>query len=112
MLNKKLIPVVIPFVALILLVAAMMSVGAQPKPAVNIPPGQIVDSPNAQMANDTPRPPVPVAPALSADRPGALTERFDGKSLDAWRGISDSPITWVAQDGRLQQYLKVEDEIS
>jgi hypothetical protein len=112
MLNKKLIPVVIPFVALVLLIAALMSVGAQPKPAVNIPPGQIVDSPNAQMPNDTPRPPVPAAPALSAGQPGALTETFEGKALDAWRTISDSPLTWVAQDGRLQQYLPLEDEIA
>jgi len=89
----------------------MMSVGAQPKPAVNIPPGDIVVSPNAQM-NETPRKPVPAAPSLTNATAGALTETFDGKALDAWRGITDSPVTWVAKDGRLQQYLALEDEPS
>jgi len=94
-----------------MLVAAMMSVGAQPKPAVNIPAGDIVVSPNAQM-NETPRKAVPAAPSLTDAQAGALTETFDGKALDAWHGITDSPVTWVAQDGRLQQYLPLEDEPS
>jgi hypothetical protein len=111
MLNKKLIPVAIPFVALILLVAAIMSVGAQPKAAVNIPPGDIVVSPNARM-NEVPRKAVPAAPSLGADQPGALSETFEGKSLDAWRGITDSPITWVAKDGRLQQELPLAESPS
>jgi hypothetical protein len=111
-LNKKLIPVAIPLVTLGLLVAIMMSVGAQPNPSVHIPPGDIVVSPNAHMANDTPRPPVPVAPSLPAGQAGALTETFDGKALDAWRGITDSPITWVAKDGRLQQFLPLVEEPS
>lgn len=112
MLNKKLVPIVVPFVALIMLVAAMMSVGAQPKAAVNIPPGDIVVSPNAQM-NETPRKQVPTAPSLAdAPQAGALTETFDGKALDSWRGITDSAVTWVAQDGRLQQYLPLEAEPS
>ena len=111
-LNKKVIPVAMPFVALVLLVGAMMSVGAQPSPSVHIPPGAIVESPNARMANDTPKRPVPAAPSLPAGQAGALTETFDGKSLDAWRGITDSPVTWVAKDGRLQQYLALADEPS
>jgi hypothetical protein len=112
MLNKKLIPVAIPLGLLVLLVAAMMSVGAQPNPSVHIPSGDIVESPNARMANDTPRRAVPAAPGLPAGQAGALTETFDGKTLDAWRGITDSPITWVAKDGRLQEYLSLADETS
>jgi Domain of Unknown Function (DUF1080) len=110
MLSKKLIPVAVPIVALVLLVAAMMSVGAQPKQGVHIPPGAIVQSPNAVMSNDTPKRPVPAAPSLSAAQPGALSESFDGRSLDAWRGVTDSAITWVAQDGRLQQFLPLTEE--
>jgi len=110
MLNKKLIPVVVPIVALLLLAGAMMSVAAQPKAGINVPPGDIVVSPNANMANDTPRKPVPAAPSLTGALPGAATETFDGSPLSAWRGITDSAIKWVAQDGRLQEYLAVADE--
>ena len=112
MLNKKLIPVAIPFVALVLLVAAMMSVGAQPNQGVHVPPGAIVESPNARMANDSPKRAVPTAPDLPAGQAGALTETFDGKPLDLWRGITDSPVTWVAKDGRLQQSLPLIEEPS
>ncbi|MEO8287194.1 MAG: family 16 glycoside hydrolase [Chloroflexota bacterium] len=110
MLNKKLIPVAVPLVALILLVAAIMSVGAQPKQAVNVPAGAIVDSPNAVMANDTPKKAVPDAPALpTAAQPGAVTESFDSASLDNWRGTSESTVQWVAKDGRLQKELPASD---
>lgn len=110
MISKKLIPVAIPIVALLLLVASIATLGAKPKTAVRIPPGLIVDSPNAQMANDTPRKPVPTAPNLPpATQPGALTETFDGGALDSWRGLTDANIQWIAKDGRLQQNLPLEE---
>jgi len=107
--NKKLVPVAaIPLVALILLVAAMMSTGAAPQQGIHVPPGAIVDSPNARMANDTPPRPVPAAPNLpTAAQPGAVTETFDGGPLDAWQGISDSSVNWVPRGGRLQEDLPI-----
>lgn len=107
--NKKVVPVVaIPLVALVLLVAAMMSAGAAPTGGVHVPPGAIVDSPNARMANDTPPRPVPAAPQLpTAAQPGAVTETFDGGPLDAWQGISDASVNWVPRDGRLQEDLPI-----
>ncbi len=107
--NKKLVPVAaIPLVALIFLVAAMMSAGAAPTAGVHVPPGAIVDSPNARMANNSAPRPVPVAPALpNAAQPGAVTETFDGAPLTAWQGISDSSVNWVAGNGRLQEDLPI-----
>jgi hypothetical protein len=107
--NKKVVPVVaIPLVALILLVAAMMSAGAAPTGGIHVPPGAIVDSPNARMANDTAPRPVPAAPQLpTAAQPGAVTETFDGGPLDAWQGISDASVNWVASEGRLQEDLPI-----
>jgi hypothetical protein len=111
--NKKLVPVAaIPVIGLILLVAAMMSAGAAPAPTqgVHVPPGALVVSPNAHMANDTPPPPVPAAPALPpATGPVAISEDFSSPDLSAWQTTGDAPTTWVARDGRLQQDLPLED---
>ena len=99
-LNRLLIPVV----ALLLLAGAAISMGAQPKPAYRVPAGELVDSPNAASMQETPRQPVPQAPALTdAPQPGTSITSFDGSSLDGWQGINKSGVSWVARDGRLQQ---------
>jgi hypothetical protein len=107
-LSKKLL--LVPVAALMLLVAAAFALGAQTKPGINIPPGEIVDSPNAQVASDRPEKPVPAAPSLpEGNRAGASTvvETFDGAALDAWQGVGEGPTSWVARDGRLQQSLPI-----
>jgi hypothetical protein len=107
--SRKLIPVVVPLAALVLLVAALVNVGAQPKPGVRIPPGEIVDSPNAQSMSETPRRPVPDAPSLPVGAGSAIVTSFDGSSLDNWRGITETKVDWVAENGRLQQRLPLSE---
>lgn len=101
--SRKLIPVVVPIAALMLLVAALANVGAQPKPGIRIPPGEIVTAPNAQSLPEVARRPVPAAPDLPSSGQGAQAVTFSGDSLDGWQGVTDTKIEWVAQDGRLQQ---------
>lgn len=102
----KLNRILIPLVALLIVGGALLAMGAQSTPAVRIPATTLVDSPNAIMANDTPPRAVPQAPALAPSaQPGAVTETFDGGALDAWHGVTDANMTWVAKDGRLQQDL-------
>jgi hypothetical protein len=94
----------IPIVALLIVGGAFLAMGAQSRPTINVPATTLVDSPNANMANDTPPRAVPAAPALAPSaQPGAVTETFDGGALDAWHGVTDANMTWVAKDGRLQQ---------
>lgn len=101
-LNRLLIPVV----ALLLVVVGVITMGAQPKPGYRIPTGEIVDSPNASAMVETPRKPVPDAPALAeAAQPGASVTGFDGASTEGWQGINESNVTWVAREGRLQQSM-------
>lgn len=107
--SRKLIPVVVPLAALMLLVAALVNVGAQPKPGVRIPPGELVTSPNAQSLSDIARRPVPAAPELPSSGTNAAVADFEGASLDEWQGITETEIEWVAQDGRLQQQLPMSE---
>ncbi|HET9496003.1 MAG TPA: family 16 glycoside hydrolase [Chloroflexia bacterium] len=107
--SRKLIPVVVPLAALVLLVAALVNVGAQPKPGIRIPPGEVVDSPSARSMNETARRPVPEAPALPVAGQGATLMAFDGSSLDDWQSLTDTNIEWVAEGGRLQQRLPMSD---
>ena len=102
--SRKLIPVVVPIAALMLLVAALVNVGAQPKPGIRIPPGEIITSPNAQSLPEVARRPVPAAPDLPSSGQGAQAVDFSGNSLDGWQGVTDTKIEWVVQDGRLQQF--------
>jgi hypothetical protein len=107
--SRRLSPVVVPLAALVLLVAALVNVGAQPKPGIRIPPGEIVDATSAQSMPETPRRPVPAAPALPASGQDAAVLAFDGASLDDWQSITSTRIEWVAQDGRLQQQLPLSE---
>jgi hypothetical protein len=52
---------------------------------------------------ETPRKPVPDAPALTdSPAPGAVVAAFDGSSVEGWQSVNDSATTWVAREGRLQ----------
>lgn len=107
-LELKLNKLLIPLAALLLIIGAAVSLGAQPKPAVQVPAGNIVDSPNASSMVEMARKPVPEAPALpDAAQPDASITNFDGSSLEGWqsRNGSESGVTWVARDGRLWQTL-------
>jgi hypothetical protein len=107
-LDKKLL--VVPIAALLLLGAGVTAMGAQSNTGMRVPPGELVDSPNARMANDTPPRAVPAAPGLpTGSQPGQVTESFDGSSLDAWLAITEGPANWVARDGRLQQEIPMND---
>jgi hypothetical protein len=107
--SRRLLPVAVPLAALVLLVAALVNVGAQPKPGVRIPAGEIIDSPNAQSMDEIARRPVPAAPALPASGEAASVADFEGASLEDWTGISDTRIEWVAEGGRLQQLLPLSE---
>ena len=113
---------VIPVAALLLIVAGAFALaGAQQAPGsgVRIPPGDIVESPNARngsMAN--PRQQVPLAPVLPpATGPVAFSADFSQTSLDAWRPLVSTSLgtvqsTWVAKDSRLQQRGDAQGEVS
>lgn len=111
MLSKRLIPVV----ALILLVTAIMVTGASQSRAVSVPAsGGIVDSPNAR-AGDVANRQVPAAPALpDTSGPVSAVESvdFSNTTLAEWRNVPSAAGSWVAQDGRLQQRGDVEGNIS
>jgi hypothetical protein len=113
---------VIPMAALLLIVAAAFALaGARQAPGsgVRVPPGDIVESPNARngsMAN--PRQQVPLAPALPAATGSvAFSADFSQATLDAWRPLVSTslgavPSTWVAKEGRLQQRGDAQGEVS
>jgi hypothetical protein len=113
---------VIPVVALLLVVgAAFVLAGAQQAPGsgVRVPPGDIVESPNARNGSmDNPRQQVPQAPALPpANGSVAFSADFSQSSLDAWRPLVSTPLgavpsTWVARDGRLQQRGDAQGEVA
>ena len=109
--SRKLIPVVVPLAALVLLVAALVNVGAQPKPGVRIPPGEIVDATGLQPIPESPRKAVPAAPSLPGAQANGVID-FEDSSLDDWRAISDARIEWVAEGGRLQQRLPLTESPS
>ncbi len=105
-LNRLLIPVV----AVLLIAGAALMLGAQPKPSFHVPPGDLVDSPNASSMQEMARKPVPDAPALpDGSQEGATIESFDGSSTDGWQGINELEVNWIASDGRLQQNIPVSE---
>lgn len=100
MFNKKIVPVV----AILVLLAAAVAVGASQSRSVSIPPGELVESPNARVNGNVPRPPVPDAPALpAASMQLVFSDDFGKSSLDGWQTIESAPGKWVARDGRLVQ---------
>jgi hypothetical protein len=104
--NRKLMAVLAPMAALLLLVAAFVAVGAKPSQGINVPPGAIVDSPNAQVGGQTQPRPVPAAPGLTAAaQPGTTDYTFDSGNLSAFQQIAseDAGTEWVIKDGRLAQ---------
>ena len=100
MFNKKIVPVV----AILMLLAAAVAVGASQSRTVSIPPGETVESPNARVNGNVPRPPVPEAPAPpAASMQLAFSDNFDKSSSEGWQTVESAPGTWVAKDGRLVQ---------
>src|SRR5688500_9836477 len=100
MFNKKIVPVV----AILLLLAAAVAVGASQSRSVSIPPGEIVESPNARVNGNVPRPPVPDAPALPATSIQPIfSDDFGKGTIEGWQTVDTAPGTWVARDGRLVQ---------
>ncbi|HEX9987979.1 MAG TPA: hypothetical protein VGE45_05805, partial [Chloroflexia bacterium] len=113
---------VIPVAVLLLIVAGAFALaGAQQAPGsgVRVPPGDIVESPNARNGSmSNPRQQVPLAPALpAANGSVAFSADFSQASLDAWRPLVSTPLgavpsTWVAKDSRLQQRGDAQGEVS
>jgi hypothetical protein len=84
--------------------------GAQPKQPYRVPAGELVESPNAASMQETPRKPVPQAPALTeAPQAGAVAATFDGSTLDGWQSLNESATNWVAREGRLQLDISGEE---
>ncbi|MEO6457740.1 MAG: family 16 glycoside hydrolase [Chloroflexia bacterium] len=100
MFNKKIVPVV----GILVLLAAMVAVGASQSRSVSIPPGELVESPNARVNANVQRPTVPDAPALpAASMQSVFSDDFSKSSLDGWQTVESAPGKWVAKDGRLVQ---------
>lgn len=100
MFNKKIVPVV----AILMLLAAVVAFGASQSRSVSVPPGELVESPNARVNGNVPRPPVPDAPALpAASMQLAFSDDFGKSSLDGWQTVESAPGKWVTRDGRLVQ---------
>ncbi|HYO48253.1 MAG TPA: family 16 glycoside hydrolase [Chloroflexia bacterium] len=115
---KKVIPVA---ALLLIVVGAFALAGAQQAPGsgVRVPPGDIVESPNARNGSmDNPRQQVPQAPVLPpATGPVVFSADFSQATLDAWRPLVSTslgamPSTWVAKDGRLHQRGDAQGEVS
>jgi len=99
--SKRLVPIGL----LLLLASALAIVGFSQTQQVLVPPGAIVESPNAQAGNSGgPRPAVPDAPKLPASSaPVAFSDDFASSSLDKWSSLSTAQGEWAAREGRLQQ---------
>ena len=107
MVNKKLASILIATVALA--IVGVISLGARQQQGVRVPPGAIVESPNARSSN-RPAPVVPDAPALpSTSSPIAFQEDFSS-NLGNWQTVQSAPATWGARDGRLQQWGDAQGE--
>ena len=99
--SKRLVPIV----ALLLLASALAIVGFSQTQQVLVPPGAIVESPNAQAGDaGAPRPDVPDAPKLPASSAlVTFADEFASGNLDNWDSLSTAQGEWAVQDGRLQQ---------
>jgi hypothetical protein len=113
---KRLIPMV---ALLVIAVAAFALAGAQQAPGsgVRVPPGQLVDSPNAAASAQRPssnRPPVPQAPSLppvpsshqlafSADFASADQLSSSWQPLVTQGTFGVEPSSWTVKDGTLHQ---------
>ena len=79
------------------------ALGASQPTGVLVPPGAIVDSPNAGANPGVPNPPPgQAAPAAPATTDVLFYDDFS-KGLDGWESLSSAAGRWVAADGVLQQ---------
>ena len=102
MVNKKMLPVL--GLLMVLAGAIAIGVGARQEPGIRVPPGAIVESPNARSGAQQAEAVTPQAPALPpANGTVAFTDSFDG-ALSGWTvlGNADSPANWVTHEGRLE----------
>ena len=98
--------------ALLLLVAAVAVAGASQVTTVTVPPGGIVDSPNANANPGIPNPPVGEAPALPAATANVLFYDDFSNGLDRWVSLSSAEGTWVAANNRLEQRGDANGEVT
>jgi hypothetical protein len=102
MVSKKTLPVVA--VLLLLAGAVALGMGARQEQGVRVPPGALVDSPNALATGQNPQPTTPQAPELpAADAQVQFLDDFS-QALSGWTvaNNTDSPASWVTVDGRLE----------
>lgn len=106
MVNKKLTSILL--LVLALAGVGVVSLGARQQQSVRIPPGAIVESPNARSQRQ--QLVVPDAPALpSTSSPVAFQDDF-ASNLSNWQSIPSAPATWGVRDGRLQQWGNTQGE--
>lgn len=101
--NKRFI-----LIATMLIVGTIVAAGAAQVMGVNVPPGDIVDSPNANIGNQSPPAQVPDAPAPSSASANILfSDDFAQGNLDLWEDLQtqaeQAPASWIVRDNRLQQ---------
>ena len=109
MFNKKTLPVV----ALALVVVAAVIIGAGQIQGTRVPPGPVVQSPNAGTNGSAPQPAMQAAPALpAAQAPIAASDDFSALGLDQWQSLPSAPAAWRAREGHLQQAGDASGEIS
>jgi hypothetical protein len=102
MVNKKTLPVV----ALLLLLAGAMAIGmgARQEDGIRVPPGEIVESPNARATGQGQEAQTPQAPALPASSEKTLFQDSFDSTLNGWSVVNSAeyPASWVNFQGRLE----------
>jgi hypothetical protein len=102
MVNKKTLPVVA--VLLLLAGAIAIGLGARQEQGIRVPPGEIVESPNARAASQNQEARTPQAPDLPASSEKTLFQDSFDTTLSGWTlvNIAESPANWVSHEGRLE----------
>src|SRR5687768_10260831 len=102
MVNKKTLPVV----ALLLLLAGAMAIGmgARQEEGIRVPPGAIVESPNARATGQGQEAQTPQAPTLPASSEKTLFQDSFDTALSGWAVVNsaESPANWITFQGRLE----------
>lgn len=110
---KRLAPVLA--VALLLLTTAAFLAGATGSQQVQVPKGDIVESPNARSGVvDNGVPTIPDAPKSEPARPGdPFTDDFAAESgISRYESLESASGTWKIKNNRLQQRGTVDEDLS
>ncbi len=109
---KRLAPVLA--VALLLLAAIAVTLGATGSQQVKVPQGGIVDSPNAREGVvDNGVPAIPDAPKSEPARPGEpFADDFSADSAGRYEALASAPGSWKIKSNRLQQRGTEDDDLS